>query len=91
MRKKDNRLKVCSSKSQIGNHEEYIDAKIKTVKGADLKVSVNVKFILEALSVIETPQIEFSVRESLKPCTIRGRTTSKLEDSYMHVIMPLKA
>lgn len=77
-------VSLHSIASELGENTSELDA---TIKG-DGQVTLNSRYLSEALSVIDADKISFSFSGKLSPCIIK----STLKDTnYYHVIMPLKS
>lgn len=79
-----NSLSIHSIASQLGENTSEATAKIK----GDGQITLNSRYLTEALSVIEGDEIEFSYSGKLAPSILR---TSGKDTNYYHVIMPLKS
>ncbi|MCA9332298.1 DNA polymerase III subunit beta [Candidatus Saccharibacteria bacterium] len=79
----DNTISIHSIASQLGENTATADAKIK----GQGSITLNSRYILDALSACEGEEIEFSFNGKLEPCVIRN---PKKKD-YLHIIMPLKS
>lgn len=78
-----NSLIVSTPATQIGEEEGTLPI---ALSGEETSIALNSEFILQALSHLQTNQMEI---------TINGKTTPALlkplaDDSYLHLIMPLK-
>lgn len=77
-------LTIHSIASQLGENTSEAPA---TVKGAGY-VTLNSRYLTEALSVIEGNEIEFSFSGKITPCVL---TSTNKDTNYYHIIMPLKS
>lgn len=76
-------INVISTASQVGENTSSAEC---ITKGDDGEISLNARYLAEALGVIKDQNISFSVSGKLNPCVIRP-----LEDpDYLHIIMPLR-
>lgn len=71
-----------SSNSEAGYLNENINA---YVEGDKLEISFNSRYLLEALKVIETDDIEFKFSGSLSPAIMK-----EINDSYTYLVLPLR-
>ena len=78
------KLSIQSIASEVGENMSDVDAK---VKGSG-QVSLNSRYLSEALSVTEGDTIEFKFNGKLAPCVIES---AKSQSDYKHIIMPLKS
>ncbi len=73
---------VASVANELGENS----SEIKTEVGADGKVTLNSRFLLDALNVLGAKEIEFGFSNKLDPVVLRN----KGDGDYVHIIMPLK-
>ncbi len=77
-------LSIHSIASELG---ENTSEAVSDIKGSG-HVTLNSRYLTEALSVIEGDTIEFSFSGKISPCVIKS--TDK-NTNYYHIIMPLKS
>lgn len=77
-------LSLHSIASQLGENTSGADAMVT----GDGQVTLNSRYLTEALSVVEGEQISFSFSGKLAPCVI---TSTDKDTNYFHIIMPLKS
>lgn len=77
-------LQIHSIASELGENTSSADAKVS----ADGQVTLNSRYISEALGVIDSDEIEFRFSGKLSPCVL---TSTKKDANYTHIIMPLKS
>jgi DNA polymerase-3 subunit beta len=82
--KDEQRLSIHSVASQLGENTSEAEAEVT----ADGQVTLNSRYLLEALSCIDSPKLQFSFSGKLSPCVL---TTAEGERDYKHIIMPLKS
>ncbi len=82
--KEKNSLSVQSIASQFGENKSDADAKVSN----DGNITLNSRYLSEALSVIDGDEVEFSFSGKIAPCIIKS---TKPETDYYHIIMPLKS
>jgi DNA polymerase-3 subunit beta len=80
----DQRLSIHSVASQLG--ENTSEAEVKAT--ASGQVTLNSRYLLEALGCIDNPVVTFSFSGKLSPCVLAAADTSS---DYKHIIMPLKS
>jgi DNA polymerase-3 subunit beta len=75
-------LEVSATAAETGSNETVIDA---TVEGEAIDVAFNVRFLVDVLSVIDTPNVALETTSASSPGVIRpvGR------DDYLHIVMPM--
>lgn len=79
----DGSVSIHSIASQLGENTANADAKVK----GDGSITLNSRYVLDALNACGGEEIEFCFNGKLEPCVIRD---SKKKD-YIHIIMPLKS
>ncbi|MEI6228491.1 MAG: DNA polymerase III subunit beta [Candidatus Saccharibacteria bacterium] len=82
--KKKNSLLVHSIASQFGENTSESDAEVSN----DGQITLNSRYLSEALSVVDGDKIEFNFSGKIAPCILKS-TDPKTE--YYHIIMPLKS
>lgn len=75
---------IHSIASQIGENTSHSDAQISN----DGQVTLNSRYLSEALSVIDGDTVIFRFSGKLAPCVL---TTQTKDVNYKHIIMPLKS
>ena len=76
-------VSINSVASQLGENTAEATADV-TGSG---EVTLNSRYLLDALNAFNTEQIEFCFNGKLEPCVLRNS-----EDAdYMHVVMPLRS
>jgi DNA polymerase-3 subunit beta len=78
----ENQISIQSVASQLG--ENTATAKANT--SGEGAITLNSRYILDALNVIGDDTVSVSFNGKLEPCVIKGK-----EADYTHVIMPLKS
>lgn len=71
----------------VANELGENSSKIKTKVGVDGKVTLNSRFLLDALNAIREDGVEIGFANKLDPVVLRGESNK----SYVHIIMPLKS
>lgn len=77
-------ISLHSIASELGENTSELTGK---VSGSG-QVTLNSRYLSEALSVLEDDTIEFSFSGKLSPCILKS---TKKDTNYYHVIMPLKS
>lgn len=80
---KENKVSINSVASQIGENTAAADAE---VKGGG-EVTLNSRYLIEALNAFEGDTVEFCFNGKLEPCILR----SSDDKNYLHLIMPLRS
>lgn len=79
---KNNEISIQSIASQLGENTAKSAAKVS----GDGVITLNSRYILDALGVISDNEVSINFNDKLEPCVIKGK-----ENDYMHVVMPLKS
>lgn len=80
----EQKLHISSVASQLGENTSAAEATVS----ADGQVTLNSRYLLDALGCIDSPQVVFRFSGKLSPCVL---TADSKEADYKHVIMPLKS
>ena len=75
-------LEVSATAAETGSNETIVDA---TIEGEAVEIAFNVRFLVDVLSVIDTPNVAIETTSASSPGVVRpvGR------DDFLHVIMPM--
>ncbi len=76
-------ISISSIASQVGENTANASA---TVQG-DASITMNSRYILDALAAFEGESVQINVNGKLDPCIL----TDPADESYIHVIMPVKS
>jgi DNA polymerase-3 subunit beta len=79
----EKRVSIRSIASQLGENTATANAEIT----GSASITLNSRYILDALGVIGDPDINIAFNGKLEPCIIRGTE----DKDYLHLIMPLKS
>lgn len=82
--KEKNILSIHSIASQMGENTSETNANVS----ADGQITLNSRYLSEALSVIDNDEVEFSFSGKIAPCLLKS---TKENTNYYHIIMPLKS
>lgn len=77
-------VSLHSIASELGENTSELDAKV----AGEGQVTLNSRYLSEALNVVDADTISFSFSGKLSPCIIKSTTK---DTNYYHVIMPLKS
>ena len=77
-------VSLHSIASEMGENTSELSAKII----GEGQVTLNSRYLSEALSVLDDDELEFSFSGKLSPCILKS---TKKDTNYYHVIMPLKS
>jgi DNA polymerase-3 subunit beta len=78
------KLSIHSIASQMGENTSEADA----VVTSDGQITLNSRYLSEALSVIDGDKVEFNFSGKVAPCLIKS---TEKDTDYYHIIMPLKS
>lgn len=73
---------VASVANELGENKSEIKTKVET----DGKVTLNSRFLLDALNALDGNEVEFGFSNRLDPVVIRVKGDKR----YIHIVMPLK-
>jgi DNA polymerase-3 subunit beta len=75
-------IEVSATSAETGSNETTVDA---TIEGEAVEIAFNVRFLVDVLSAVDTPNVALETTSSSSPGVIRpvGR------DDFLHVIMPM--
>ena len=75
-------IEVTATAAETGSNEVTVDA---TVDGEPIEIAFNVRFLVEVLNVIDTPNVALETSSTSSPGVIKpvGR------DDFLHVVMPM--
>jgi len=76
------KLEISATAAETGSNETVVDA---TIEGDPLEIAFNVRFLIDVLSVIDTPNVAIETNNSSSPGVMR----SVGRDDFLHVIMPM--
>ena len=77
-------MHIRSIASQVGENTSKVDAEIT---GEPIEVALNGRYINDALGVIGSDEVDVGLTGKINPCVIRPID----DDSYLHIIMPLRS
>ena len=81
---KENKIEVFSQSSEIGEYQSSVSGKIK---GEPVEISFNHRFLLDGLLSIKTPEIILELNKETGPGVLKAVG----DDTYIYVVMPIKA
>lgn len=79
----NNQISIRSIASQVGENTAVADAKVT----GEATITMNSRYILDALGAFEGETIQLNVNGKLDPCVL----TDPANDNYLHVVMPVKS
>lgn len=75
-------LEISATAAETGSTETVVDA---TIEGEPLEIAFNVRFLIDVLSVVDTPNVALETNTASSP----GVMKSVGRDDFLHVIMPM--
>jgi len=78
-------LKVYAEAAQVGKNTSELPIELK---GQPTQISLNARFLLDALSAFSEPEVEITLNDKLEPCVIRPVDGP---NHSLHLIMPLRS
>lgn len=85
--KSKGKVLVYATTSEIGDNVSSLSAQ---VKGEDGEISFNARYLQEVLSNLGAEDVEVSISGKLNPCLLKPIKGGKTDDSYLHIVMPLR-
>jgi len=82
----EGQVQIATTASQVGENTSTAECR---VVGDDAEVSLNAKFLSDALSVMRSTEISFGISGKLSACILRP-SGKGADDDYLHLIMPLR-
>jgi DNA polymerase-3 subunit beta len=76
-------VSIRSIASQVGENNAVAEAEVS----GDAVITMNSRYILDALNAFEGKKIQVNVNGKLDPCVL----TDPENDDYLHVVMPVKS
>lgn len=76
------RIKFTATSVELGDNESEIDA---AIIGDSLEIAFNAKYMIDVLSIIETPQVALETSVESAP----GLIQAVGDDDFTHIIMPM--
>ncbi len=76
------RVLVSATSAETGSNETIVDA---TVEGGAVEIAFNVRFLVDVLGVVDTPNVALETNTASSPGVLKpvGR------DDFLHVVMPM--
>ncbi len=78
-------LQLHAEAAQVGENTSEVALKLD---GNDATISLNVRFLIDALGVIDTDEVELRLNDKLDPCVV---VPVEKNNQYIHLIMPLRS
>jgi DNA polymerase-3 subunit beta len=76
------KVEISATAAQTGSNETTVDA---TIEGAPIEIAFNVRYLMDVLGVVDTPNVALETSGASAPGVVRpvGR------EDFLHVIMPM--
>lgn len=85
----DGLMKIYAEAAQVGQNTSEVPIELK---GEPTEISLNARFLLDALSAYSEPQVEVKLNEKLDPCVLVPLDAQgKAQQHSLHLIMPLRS
>jgi DNA polymerase-3 subunit beta len=84
--KAEGEVSIFSSDSEVGGNKSTAECE---VAGEDGEISLNARYLVDALSVMRTPMVTFAMSGKLSACVL-SPAGEDASDDYTHIIMPLR-
>ncbi len=84
--KEEGEVSVVSSDSEVGGNTSSAEC---DVAGEDGEISLNARYLTDALAAVKSPRVMVAISGKLSPCVITP-AGEDVADDYMHIVMPLR-
>jgi DNA polymerase III subunit beta len=84
--KAEGEVTLVSSDSEVGGNTSSAECE---VSGDDGEISLNARYLQDALSVMRSPRVGFAISGKLNPCVL-SPIGEDGGDDYLHIVMPLR-
>ena len=84
--KSDGEVSIVSSDSEVGGNKSSADCE---VSGEDSEISLNARYLSDALAAIKATKVTFAITGKLSACVI-SPAGKNAEEGYLHIVMPLR-
>lgn len=78
----DNLLRISAASGELGNNTSEL---VAGVEGEGIEIAMNAKYMIDALSQIDTPQVVLEMTQPTRPMVMRMPDNN----AFLHVIMPM--
>src|ERR1700683_2476482 len=79
-------VKIVTSDSEVGGNTSSAEC---DVSGDDGEISLNARYLTDALAVMKSPQVRFAISGKLSACVL-SPLGDDVKDDYLHIVMPLR-
>jgi len=84
--KAEGEVSVVSNDSEVGGNTSSADC---DVSGDDGEISLNARYLTDALTAVKSPEVTVAISGKLSPCVISPAGEGATDD-YVHIVMPLR-
>jgi DNA polymerase-3 subunit beta len=84
--KAEGEVSISSSDSEVGGNTSSAECE---VAGDDGEISLNARYLTDALGVMKSPQVTFAISGKLSACVL-SPTGPDVPEDYIHIVMPLR-
>ena len=84
--KAEGEVSVVSNDSEVGGNKSSAECE---VNGVDGEISLNARYLTDALAVVKSPMVTVAISGKLSPCVISPAGENAADD-YLHIVMPLR-
>lgn len=84
--KPEGEVRVIAGDSEVGGNTSSAEC---AVAGDDGEISLNARYLQDALSVMKSPRVMFAISGKLNPCVLTP-LGEEAPDGYVHIVMPLR-
>lgn len=87
--KTEGQIQIISSDAEVGGNTSSAECE---VSGEDGEISLNARYLADALGVIKTPFVQFSINGKLNPSVLMPveKAGAEANGDYLHIVMPLR-
>ena len=75
-------VSLSAQSVEVGSHKSVVDC---DVKGADMTLGFNSRFLLEGLDAFKSDEVVLDIKDKTAPVRLRGTK----DENFMHVVMPM--
>jgi DNA polymerase-3 subunit beta len=84
--KAEGEVSISSSDSEVGGNTSSAECE---VAGDDGEISLNARYLTDALGVMKSPMVTFAISGKLSACVL-SPAGPDVSDDYLHIVMPLR-
>jgi len=84
--KAEGEVSILTSDSEVGGNKSSAEC---DVSGDDGEISLNARYLQDALAVMKSPRVTFAISGKVNPCVL-SPAGDDVEDDYVHIVMPLR-